>query len=110
MDRTGNRIACGLRWIARAQSGRDHASGWHGGPIVWRCGQELRPATSEYARRDGSSIPDVDVRRSGHTEDDVTVPNALRAVKRGLISATTNMSMGGVRQPEEILEDDIDGS
>lgn len=47
---------------------------------------------------------------TGYAEDDVTVPNALRAVKRGLISATTNMSMGGVRQPEEILEDDIDGS
>ncbi|QLQ78894.1 hypothetical protein HG537_0B02420 [Torulaspora globosa] len=48
---------------------------------------------------------------TGYAEDDVTVPNALRAVKRGLISATTNMSMGGgVRQQEEFLEDDIEGS
>ncbi|QLL31380.1 hypothetical protein HG536_0B02430 [Torulaspora globosa] len=47
---------------------------------------------------------------TGYAEDDVTVPNALRAVKRGLISATTNMSMGGgVRRSEEILEDDMEG-
>lgn len=48
---------------------------------------------------------------TGYPEDDVTVPNALRVVKRGLISATTNMSMGGgVRESEEILEDEMDGS
>lgn len=31
---------------------------------------------------------------AGIPEDDVTVPNALRVVKRGIISATTNKSMG----------------
>lgn len=47
---------------------------------------------------------------SGCSEDDVTVPNALRVVKRGLISATTNMSMGGARGSVELLEDDVEGT
>lgn len=41
---------------------------------------------------------------TGIQEDGVTVPNVLRAVKRGLISATTNRSM----QEEQELEDDDD--
>lgn len=32
---------------------------------------------------------------AGIPQDGVTIPNALRVVKRGLISATTNQSMGG---------------
>lgn len=42
---------------------------------------------------------------SGLPEDGVTIPNALRVVKRGLISATTNMSMGGAREMEEEFEE-----
>lgn len=47
---------------------------------------------------------------SGVPEDGVTVPNALRVVKRGLISATTNMSMGGAREMEDDLEEDDEAS
>ncbi|QLG70309.1 hypothetical protein HG535_0A02470 [Zygotorulaspora mrakii] len=43
----------------------------------------------------------------GMQEDDVIVPNALRVVKRGLISATTNRSMSGrkVDAGEELNEE-----
>lgn len=41
---------------------------------------------------------------AGIPEEGVTIPNALRVVKRGLISATTNRSMGGVANAEEDAE------
>lgn len=42
---------------------------------------------------------------TGIPEEDVTVPSALHVVKRGLISATTNRSMGG-RQQENLEEEE----
>lgn len=41
---------------------------------------------------------------AGIPEEGVTIPNALRVVKRGLISATTNRSMGRVANAEEDAE------
>lgn len=47
---------------------------------------------------------------SGVPENGVTVPNALRAVKRGLISATTNMSMGGGHEMEDEIEENYEAA